>query len=127
MAEKNQIYKCAICGNIVEVNYAGVGELACCGQGMELLEPKAKETEGKEKHVPVIEKTDTGYKVKVGSVPHPMQAEHYIQWIEILADGISYKTFLQPGQAPEAEFCVKAEKITARIYCNVHGLWQDSY
>ena len=125
MVQNNQIYKCSICGNIVEVNTAGGGTLSCCGQGMELLDPKAKETEGKEKHVPVIEKTDMGYKIKVGSVPHPMLAEHYIQWIEILADGLSYKTFLQPEQAPEAEFCIKAEKITARIYCNVHGLWQN--
>jgi len=125
MVQTNQIYKCATCGNIVEVNYAAGGTLVCCGQEMELLEPHPKETEGKEKHVPVIEPTKTGYKIKVGSVPHPMLAEHYIQWIEILADGISYKTFLQPSETPEAEFCVKAEKITARIYCNVHGLWQN--
>ena len=125
MVNINQIYKCSFCGNIVEVNHVGGGVLVCCGKEMELLEPHAKETEGKEKHVPVIEKTKTGYKIKVGSVPHPMLAEHYIQWIEILADGVSYKTFLKPGIAPEAEFCVKVEKITARIYCNVHGLWQN--
>jgi superoxide reductase len=125
MTQTNQIYKCNVCGKIIEILNSGNPETDCCGQAMELLEPKAKETEGKEKHVPVIEKTDNGYKIKVGSVPHPMLAEHYIQWIEIIADGISYKTFLKPGMAPEAEFCVKAEKITARIYCNVHGLWQN--
>ena len=125
MTQPNQIYKCSVCSNIVEVNFAGGGTLVCCGKDMELLEPKPKETEGKEKHVPVIESTKTGYKVKVGSIPHPMLAEHYIQWIEILADGVSYKTFLQQGETPEAEFCVKAKKITARIYCNVHGLWQN--
>ncbi|OGY42443.1 MAG: desulfoferrodoxin [Candidatus Buchananbacteria bacterium RBG_13_39_9] len=125
MVETNQIYKCSVCGNIIEVVNVGGGQLVCCGQNMELLEPKSKDAEGKEKHVPVIEKTKTGFKIKVGSVPHPMLAEHYIQWIEILADGVSYKTFLQPGMAPEAEFCVKAEKITARIYCNIHGLWQN--
>ncbi|MCX6740557.1 MAG: desulfoferrodoxin [Candidatus Parcubacteria bacterium] len=125
MTQTNQIYKCSVCGNIIEVLNTGVGTLVCCGQNMELLEPKAKETEGKEKHVPVIEKAEAGYKIKVGSVSHPMLAEHYIQWIEILADGVSYKTFLKPGEAPEAEFCVKAEKIIARIYCNIHGLWQN--
>jgi superoxide reductase len=125
MPQTNQIYKCKVCGKIIEILNPGNPETDCCGQAMELLEPKPKETEGKEKHVPVIEATKTGYKIKVGSVPHPMLAEHYIQWIEILADGASYKTFLKPDMAPEAEFCVKAEKITARIYCNVHGLWQN--
>jgi superoxide reductase len=125
MPQINQIYKCNVCGKIIEILNPGNPETECCGQAMELLEAKAKEAEGKEKHVPVIEKTESGYKIKVGSVPHPMLAEHYIQWIEILADGVSYKTFLQPGESPEAEFCVKAEKITARIYCNVHGLWQN--
>jgi len=125
MTQTHQIYKCSVCGNIIEVVNVGGGQLVCCGQNMELLEPKAKDTEGKEKHVPVIEKTKTGYKIKVGSVPHPMEEAHYIQWIEIIADGISYKTFLKPGMAPEAEFCVNAEKVTARIYCNIHGLWQN--
>jgi superoxide reductase len=125
MTQTHQIYKCSVCGNIIEVVNVGGGQLVCCGQNMELLEPKAKDTEGKEKHVPVIEKTKTGYKIKVGSVPHPMEEAHYIQWIEILADGVSYKTFLKPGMAPETEFCVKAEKITARIYCNIHGLWPN--
>jgi len=124
MIKLNQIYNCSVCGNIVEVVNVGGGTLVCCGKEMELQEAKSQDAEGKEKHVPVIEKTKTGYKIKVGSVPHPMEAAHYIQWIEILTDGQSYKTFLQPGQLPEAEFCLSAEKITARIYCNIHGLWQ---
>jgi superoxide reductase len=77
-----------------------------------------------EKHVPVVEKADGGIKVKVGSVAHPMEEKHYIQWIEIIADGKSYKQFLEPGQAPEATFQVEAASITAREYCNLHGLWK---
>ena len=86
MAEKLQIYKCNVCGNIIEVLHGGIGELVCCGKPMELLDEKTADT-GKEKHVPVIEKIDGGYKVKVGSVPHPMEENHYIEWIELLADG----------------------------------------
>jgi len=118
-----QIYKCSVCGNIVEVLHAGGGQLVCCGQPMELLQEK-KEDEGLEKHVPVIEKTLNGVKVKIGSIPHPMEEAHYIQWIEIVADGFSYRRFLKPGDKPEAEFAVTAEKIEAREYCNVHGLWK---
>ncbi|MFC1598579.1 desulfoferrodoxin [Patescibacteria group bacterium] len=120
---KREIYKCSVCGNIVEVLHAGGGELVCCGKPMELLEAKNQD-EGQEKHVPVIEKTKTGIKVKIGSVPHPMEKEHYIEFIEIIADGQVYRQELEPGQAPEAEFCIQAENITAREYCNVHGLWQ---
>lgn len=115
------IYKCNVCGNIVEVVHASVGQLVCCGQPMELLTAKTQDV-GKEKHVPVIEK-DKKIKVKVGAVPHPMEEKHYIEWIELLADGRSYRTFLKPGEAPEAEFEVTAKRITAREYCNVHGLW----
>lgn len=122
MTQLKQIYKCNVCGNIVEVLHTGVGQLVCCGQPMELKEEK-KEDVGQEKHVPVIEKTENGVRVKVGSVPHPMEKEHYIEWIEIIADGQSCRKFLEPGQAPEAEFETKAEKISAREYCNVHGLW----
>lgn len=121
----NEIYKCNICGNIVEAVHAGGGELICCGQPMEILEEKAKD-EGMEKHVPVIEKTNSGVIIKIGTVPHPMEETHYIEWIEIIADGISYKKFLKPGDAPEAEFSIKAEKIEAREYCNVHGLWKNN-
>jgi superoxide reductase len=121
--ELHQIYKCNICGNIIEINVVGGGPLVCCGQPMQLLQENTVDA-SKEKHVPVIEKTKTGIKVKVGSVPHPMEASHYIQWIEIIADGKSYKEFLKPGMKPEAEFCVKASKIIAREYCNLHGLWK---
>lgn len=124
MTEQKQIYKCNICGNIVEVNHAGVGELVCCGQPMELLNEKTEDT-GQEKHVPVIEKTEQGVKVKVGSIPHPMEENHYIEWIELIADDRVYKKFLKPNEKPEAEFEVKAEKITARAYCNIHGLWKS--
>lgn len=123
MATKLQVYKCNICGNIVEVLHGGAGELVCCGEPMELLVEKTADT-GKEKHVPVIEKIDGGYKVKVGSVPHPMEEKHYIEWIELLADGRAYRQFLKPGAPAEAIFNIKASSVTAREYCNVHGLWK---
>lgn len=124
MTELNQIYKCTVCGNIVEVVHASEGTLVCCGKDMQLQEEKTVD-EGKEKHVPVIEKTDTGIKVKVGDVPHPMEQEHYIEWIEVIVDGKNYRTFLNPGDAPEAEFPVTGDNITAREYCNIHGLWKS--
>ncbi len=123
MTEINQIYKCNICGNIVEVLHTGAGELVCCGQPMELLKEKT-EYEGNEKHVPVIEETETGVKVKVGSIPHPMEDNHYIEWVEIIADGKICREHLKPGGQPEAEFEIKAENIRAREHCNVHGLWK---
>ncbi len=121
--EKLEVYKCNVCGNIVEVLFVGGGELVCCGQPMELLTEKTADI-GKEKHVPVIEKTKSGVKVKIGSIPHPMEEKHYIQWIELIADGEIYRKFLKLGEAPEAEFCIKAKKISAREYCNLHGLWE---
>ncbi len=105
--------------------YDGGGTLSCCDQDMELLVANSTDA-AQEKHVPVIEKTDTGYKVKIGSVPHPMEQEHYIQWIELIADGVSYWKFLKPGDAPEAEFCIQAASVSAREYCNKHGLWAHS-
>ena len=123
MAKKLEIYKCSVCGNIVEVLHGGVGELVCCGKPMENLAAKTAD-EGKEKHVPVIEKVDGGIKVKVGSVPHPMEEKHYIEWIEILANGKAYRQFLNPGDVPEAVFNVEASTVTAREHCNVHGLWE---
>ncbi len=123
MATKLQVYKCNICGNIVEVLHGGAGELVCCGEPMELLVEKTADT-GKEKHVPVIEKIEGGYKVKVGSVPHPMEEKHYIEWIELLADGKAYRQFLSPGTPAEAIFNIKASSVSAREYCNVHGLWK---
>lgn len=123
MTQQNQVYKCNVCGNIVEVLHSGAGELVCCGQPMQLLEANTVDA-AQEKHVPVIEKTKKGVKVKIGSVPHPMEEKHYIEWIEIIADGQVYKKFLKPGDQPEAEFCVQTKKIQAREHCNLHGLWQ---
>lgn len=124
MAEKLEIYKCEMCGNIVEVLFGGAGELVCCGQPMKLFVANTVDA-AKEKHVPVIEKTDKGYLVKVGGVPHPMEEKHYIQWIELIDNnGKAYRQFLKPGQAPEALFCIEAESVTAREYCNLHGLWK---
>jgi superoxide reductase len=122
MTELNQIYKCNVCGNIVEVLHAGAGELVCCGKPMELLKEKTQD-EGQEKHVPVIEKTDRGIKVKVGSVPHPMEDSHHIEFIEVMSGGKLHRKFLKPGDSPEAEFEVRAENARAREFCNVHGLW----
>jgi len=124
MTNLNEVYKCNVCGNIVEVLHAGAGELVCCGQPMELLQERT-EDEGREKHVPVIEKTETGVRVKVGSVPHPMEEKHHIEWIEIIGDGRIYRKFLEPGDIPEAEFEVSAAKLEAREFCNVHGLWKS--
>jgi superoxide reductase len=119
-----EVYKCSVCGNIIETLFVGGGELVCCGKPMELQEEKTADS-ATEKHVPIIEKTEKGVKVKVGSVPHPMDDAHYIQWIEIVADGKVYRQDLKPGQAPEAEFEIQAENIVAREYCNVHGLWKS--
>jgi len=123
MAEKMQIYKCTVCGNIVEVLHGGKGELVCCNQPMKLMK-EGEVDAALEKHVPVIEKTAGGFKVKVGSVAHPMEEKHYIEWIEIIADGKAYRQFLKPGDVPEAEFPIKADQIAAREYCNIHGLWK---
>jgi len=125
MTEQKQIYKCNVCGNIVEVLHSGVGQLVCCGQPMELLKEKTEDV-GQEKHVPVIEKTGRGIRVKVGEIPHPMEKNHFIEWIELIAGGKVYRKFLKPGDKPEAEFGLKAEKIEAREYCNIHGLWKSS-
>ena len=123
MTELKQIYKCNVCGNIVEVLHTGVGELVCCGEAMQLMEEK-REDVGQEKHLPVIEKTPDKVTVKVGSIPHPMEDNHYIEWVEVASDGKAYREFLKPGDSPEATFEIKAEKITAREYCTLHGLWK---
>ena len=125
MTELNEVYKCNICGNIVEMVHSGAGELVCCGQPMELQKENIKKDEGNEKHVPVIEKTNNGIKVKIGSIPHPMEKEHYIEWIEVLADNKVYKKFLNPNDKPEAEFELEAKQIIARAYCNIHYLWKS--
>jgi superoxide reductase len=123
MTKRLQVYKCEVCGNIVEVLHEGAGELVCCGQPMKLFEEQTADATT-EKHVPVIEKVDGGFKVKVGSVPHPMETKHYIEWIQLLTDGGAFRRFLKPGDAPEAVFEVTANTVSAREYCNVHGLWK---
>ncbi len=123
MAERLQVYKCDVCGNIVEVLHGAGGELVCCGEPMKLMTENTVDA-AKEKHVPVVERTDKGYLVKVGSVAHPMEEKHYIEWIELIADGVIYRKFLEPGDAPEALFCIDADVVTAREYCNLHGLWK---
>ncbi len=123
MTKLNQIYKCDVCGNIVEVLHTGVGELVCCAQPMRLMKENTEDAT-QEKHVPVIEKTETGIKVKVGEIAHPMDENHYIEWIEVLADGKVYRKYLKPGDKPEAEFPITSESIEVREYCNLHGLWK---
>jgi superoxide reductase len=123
MAEQLEVYKCDACGNIVEVLHGGAGELVCCGEAMKLFVENTVDA-AKEKHVPEIEKTAEGFKVKVGSVPHPMEEKHYIEWVEVIAGGRSYRQFLKPGEEPEATFCIDADQVTAREYCNLHGLWK---
>ena len=123
MAERLEVYKCELCGNIVEVLHGGAGELVCCGQPMVHLVENTVDA-AKEKHVPVIEKVAGGVKVKVGEVPHPMEEKHFIEWIEIIVDGKADRQFLNPGETPEAVFKVESENVTAREYCNLHGLWK---
>ncbi len=124
MAKRLEIYTCSICGNIVEVVHAGGGQLVCCGQPMNLLVENSVDA-AKEKHVPVAEKMPDGMLVKVGSVAHPMEEKHYIEWIEIIDEqGKVYRKFLKPGDAPEASFCVPEGAYTLREYCNLHGLWR---
>lgn len=123
MTEKLQIYKCDICGNIVEMIHNGVGQLVCCGQPMKLMKENITDA-STEKHIPVIEKTPDGIKVKVGSTPHPMEEKHFIEWIEIIKDGQTCKHFLKPGTLPETLFNIQDDNIIVREYCNVHGLWK---
>ncbi len=125
MTNKKEIYKCEVCGNIVEVLHNGVGTLVCCGQPMKLIEEKIQE-EGNEKHIPIIQENEEGVNVKVGSVEHPMTPEHYIEWIEISTENGESKKFLTPDDKPEANFPVKNKNIKAREYCNVHGLWSEN-
>ena len=123
MTEQLQIYKCEVCGNMVEVIHAAAGTLTCCNQAMALYAENTTDA-ATEKHVPVIEKVDHGIKVTVGSVEHPMADDHLIEWIELIADGKAYRQFLKPGAAPVATFCVDADSVAAREFCNLHGLWK---
>jgi superoxide reductase len=123
MTNRLEIFKCEVCGNIVEVIHAAAGELSCCKTPMKLLAEGVTDA-AREKHVPVLAKTADGYKVTVGSVAHPMEEKHWIQWVELVADGIAYRKFLKPGDAPEAEFRVSGSNVYAREYCNLHGHWK---
>jgi superoxide reductase len=124
MIELKQIYKCGICGNMVEVVHVGGGTLVCCGQPMNLLTANTTDA-AKEKHVPIVSVGAGTITVKVGSVPHPMEAKHFIEFIEVMADGKVYRQHLKPGDKPEAVFSIAALACTARAYCNLHGLWQS--
>ncbi|MDD4996057.1 MAG: desulfoferrodoxin [Patescibacteria group bacterium] len=131
MTRQHQIYKCEICGNIVEVLHSGAGQLVCCGQAMKLIEEKDKD-EGKEKHLPVMEilpaddcKVSDGVKIKIGEIPHPMEENHHIEWVEIKTnDNKTGKKFLNPGDVPEINFHTRAKILEIRVYCNIHGLWK---
>lgn len=123
MTELRQVYKCEVCGNMVEVVHSAGGTLVCCGKPMTLKKENTTDA-AVEKHVPVIEKVEGGVLVKVGEVEHPMLAEHYIEWIEIHTDSKVYRKFLKPGEKPEALFKIDEEIIYAREYCNIHGLWK---
>lgn len=131
MTQFKQIYKCAICGNVVEVLDAGAGTLVCCGKPMDQMVAKNQD-QGAEKHLPVAEdlpasacQVKDGVKIKVGAVAHPMETGHYIEWIEIItADGKHGKKFLKPGEMPESDFFTRKNIVGARAYCNVHGLWE---
>jgi superoxide reductase len=150
MPKQLEVYKCDACGNIVEVTHGGAGDLVCCGEPMKLMVENTVDA-AKEKHVPVIDKTMTGFKVEVGSVAHPMEEKHYIEWIELLVDGKVYRQHLKPGDKPEAKFCVSGSPgtakalvcaagqhpdadvctptsaVIARAYCNLHGLWSANF
>lgn len=121
--ERLQIYSCNKCGNMVELIHVGGGNLTCCDQSMEALKENTTDA-AQEKHVPVIEKSENGYRVLVGSVAHPMEDSHYIEWVELIADGRAYRKFLNPGEKPVTEFAINADKVSAREYCNLHGLWK---
>ncbi len=124
MTKLNEVYKCAVCGNIVTVLHAGAGQLVCCGKPMDLLVEKMKDI-GLEKHQPLIDKKEGKITVKVGAMPHPMEPGHFIEWIELNADGTLLRKMLKPGEKPEAVFEIRAERVSARIYCNIHGLWKS--
>ncbi len=123
MAQKMEVYKCELCGNIVEVVHGAGGELACCGQSMTLMTENTTDA-AQEKHVPVITKVDGGFEVTVGSVAHPMEESHYIEFIELVTGNKISRKWLKPGEEPKAFFCSDADQATARAYCNLHGMWR---
>ncbi|MFC1721541.1 desulfoferrodoxin [Patescibacteria group bacterium] len=123
MAKIKEVYRCNICGNIIEVLHGGKGELVCCGQPMQLLKANAVDA-AEEKHVPVIDPQGKKVVISVGSKPHPMTEEHYIEWIELWVDGEVHRKLLSPGDEPKASFVVSGKELVARTYCNLHGLWK---
>ena len=123
MPQRLEVYKCNLCGNIVEVVTSGAGALVCCGQDMVLMEENTVDA-AQEKHVPVPTRVNGGWEAVVGSVAHPMEEKHWIEWIELNANGTSYKEFLDPGQEPKAYFPIDAAEVDVRAYCNLHGLWK---
>lgn len=123
MTNLNEIYRCSICGNIVEVVHAAAGQLVCCGKPMQAMKENSQDA-AVEKHVPVVEKVDGGYLVTIGSVEHPMLPEHYIEWIELVTPNGVLRRYLAPGQKPQALFITDATDVYAREYCNLHGLWK---
>ena len=125
MTKKSEIYKCEICGNIVEVLHVGDGTLVCCGQNMTNMKEKTAD-EGQEKHMPVIEKIDSKITVKIGEIPHPMEEAHHIEWIELETKNQTTKIFLTPTDEPKAEFDTSEDILRARAYCNLHGLWKKT-
>lgn len=123
MPERSQVYKCELCGNIVEVLTAGAGALTCCGQSMVLLTENTTDA-AVEKHVPVAKKTTDGWVVNVGSVDHPMTDDHYIEWVELIAGDNILRTYLSPGDKPQVFFAIHENNVSIRAYCNLHGLWK---
>ena len=124
MAERKQVYRCEICGNIVEVLHGGAGQLVCCGQPMNLMAPKQTEEGGYEKHLPVVTVDGNKVHVKVGSVEHPMMEKHWIEWIALDTKNGVHRVYLNPGEKPEATFHTQDKVHGAREYCNLHGHWE---
>jgi len=120
---KNQIFKCNICGNIVEAVHTGNGELVCCGEPMHEVTENTQEEVATEKHIPVVEKNGEIITVTVGSVKHPMDEEHHIEWVELISGPIVHRRYLNPGEKPKVTFILRAEEFTIRAHCNIHGLW----
>lgn len=123
MTQNNQIYKCEVCGNMVEVVHSSGGTLVCCGKPMKLIEENTVDA-SKEKHVPKVSKIDGGVEIKVGEVEHPMQDNHYIEWVEVVTSNKVYRKYFKPQEKPEAMFKLNEEPLFARAYCSTHGLWK---
>jgi superoxide reductase len=123
MTERGAVYRCFTCGNIVEVLHAAAGELNCCGLPMERMQENTQEA-SLEKHLPVVRISGPSVEAEVGSVPHPMEEKHHIEWIEVQAGDRVFRRYLRPGEPAKASFMAGAEHIVVREYCNLHGLWR---